>query len=66
MIKMPDTIEKKSGESKEVMRLAYHYMEICYETKNWWKGFEIDCIIAAKNELGENNDEDLENGDQHR
>ena len=47
--------EMKSGEYKIVL-LADRYMKIVQETRNWWKGYQQDCIASATKELEKKND----------
>ena len=63
-IKMPKSIDKKYGEYKqEVDKLARKYINICFETKNTWKGFQEDCIRLAEKEIGEKyGSKDMEDG----
>tara|TARA_R100001082_G_scaffold15853_1_gene8085 strand:- start:8022 stop:8300 length:279 start_codon:yes stop_codon:yes gene_type:complete len=49
-------VEKEIIFKDEIVLLADRYMKIVQETRNWWKGYQQDCIDSATKELEKKND----------
>ena len=53
IVKLPVSVIKAFDDNFEK---ANRYMKIVRETRNWWKGYQQDCIDSATKELEKKND----------